>query len=307
MSGMSERDIQDFLSKTEAFLQEMPLTERQQALEEWRSTLVQYQRAHIGADFLRLKRLIGGPRVLANVIRLRHNLPLKGSRAQSTRQAMVMLFGSASLVLLLLIGIFWWKFTPIISVEQSRVQMLGGLIDIDNRLGQVKVGDSFEFSDTQYKNVFEGSYEIPDELVEDVLLEFDRGQMEVSYAEGNRISWECKISTEPSDGFIVQEKDLITISLKKSGGADCTFKLPIKLKYTINGDAGKVEVIAPANDTFVQLGSGLVNITPDSEATYRFDLRVGQGMVDPSFAGLSQDDGIEIKVDVGTGSVQRKD
>ena len=138
------------------------------------------------------------------------------------------------------------------------------------------------------------------------MIEFDRGQMEITYVDSNRLNWECKISSEPSEGFITQEKELVTISLKKSGGADCTFKLPSKLKYTVNGDAGKVDVIAPANDTFVQLGSGLVGIAPDSEATYRFDLRVGQGTVDDGFRDISQDNGIEIKVDLGTGRVQHK-
>lgn len=306
MTAISELDIQDFLNKTEAFLEDMPMDQRKQALEEWKTTFVTYKQTNPGIDFLRLKRLLGGPRGLANMIRIKHNLPLKGSKAQSTRQAVGVVLGAASLFFLLIIGIFWWKFTPIISVENNRVQVLGGLIDIDGPLGQVKVGDSFEFSQTQYRNVFEGSYEIPDDSVEDVLLEFDRGQMEISYVEANRLSWDCKISSEPSDGFITQEKELVTISLKRSGGADCTFKLPLRLKYTIAGDAGKVDVIAPANDTFIQLGSGLVTIAPDSEAQYRFDLKVGQGTVDKQFEALSHEDGIEIKVDLGTGSVEKK-
>lgn len=306
MTGMSERDIQDFLAKTELYLQEMSPGERAAALEQWRGHLVQYQRANIGADFLRIKRLLGGPRTLANLIRVQHAMPLKGSRAQSARQAVVIAMGAASIVLLTILGVLWWKFTPILNVQEDRVQVLGGVIDIDNQLGQVKVGDSFQFNEAQYKNVFEGSYEVSDEAVEDVLLEFDRGQMEISYVDSNRINWECKIASEPSEGFITQEKELVTVSMKKSGGADCAFKLPNKLKYTVNGDAGKVDVIAPANDTFIQLGSGLVVIAPDSEASYRFDLQVGQGIVDSGFRKLSHDNGIEIKVEVGTGRVQLK-
>ena len=165
MTAISELEIQDLLQKAEAFLSDMPLDQKKQALEDWKTTFVGYKQAHPEVDFLRLKRLIGGPRGLANTIRLKHNLPLKGSKAQSTRQAVGMILGLASLFFLVLIGIFWWKFTPIISVDNNRVQVLGGLIDIDGPLGQVKVGDSFEFSQTQYRNVFEGSYEIPDETV----------------------------------------------------------------------------------------------------------------------------------------------
>jgi hypothetical protein len=297
-------DIQDFLNKVEAHLQDLDLPVRQAALDEWRSTLHQYLQKMPDTDFLRLKRLLGGPRGVANTIRLQKGVSLKGSNASSTRQAVVWVLGSGALVFVLLLTFLWWKFTPLINISDERVQILGGLIDIDGQLGQVKMGDSFEYTDPQYKNFFEGNYEIPAE-VEDMIVEFDRGQIELSYTPDNRLSWSCKVSTEPSDGFIRQEKEAVVVSLKNLGGSDCTFKLPSRLKHTINGDAGKVVVLAPANDTFVQLGSGLVEITPDSEVTYRFDVRVGTGAVDGDFAALSKDQGVEIKVDVGTGRVQK--
>ncbi len=300
-----ERAVQDFLQKTEEFLQDMPQSERQAALEDWRQSLRAYGEAHPSADFVRLKRLLGGPRGLANLLRVKGRLPLKGSLVRTTRQVVAWIAVAGLTGVLLVAGLVWWKFTPFLEVGRDRVQVLGGLIDIDGQLGQVKVGDQFEFSDAQFKNVFEGSYELPSE-VEDLVVEFDRGQMEFTYTNDNRLTWNCKVSSEPSDGFIKQEKEAMVVQLKGLGGADCAFKLPSRLKYTVDGDAGKIDVIAPANDTFVRLGSGVVNVAPDSELHYRFDLRVGQGSVDPAFERLSQQDGIEIKVDVGTGNVQKK-
>lgn len=297
-------DIQDFLNKVEVHLQDMDLPQRQAALDELRSTIHRYLQTMPATDFLRLKRLLGGPRGVANTIRLQKGMPLRGSHARSTRQAVLWVLGTGTFLFVMLVTFLWWKFTPLINISDERVQILGGLIDIDGQLGQVKMGNSFEYTDPQYKNFFEGNYEIPTE-VEDMIVEFDRGQIEVSYTPDSRLSWNCKVTTEPSDGFIRQEKEAVVVSLKNLGGSDCTFKLPARLKHTINGDAGKVVVLAPANDTFIQLGTGLVEITPDSERIYRFDVRVGTGSSDPGFASLSKDDGIEIKVDVGTGRVQK--
>jgi hypothetical protein len=303
--SMNEIEIKDFLTKTEAYLTVLDASTRQAQLQEWEQTLRRYAEANPDSDSLRIKRLLGGPRGLANVILLRQGQPLKGTKASSTRQVLTWFVLGGAGLFLLLAAFLWWKFTPLIDVREDRVQMLGGLIDIDGQLGQVKFGDSFEYSDSQYKNLFEGSYEIPTEEVEDLILEFDRGQMELTYTDDNRLSWNCKVTTEPSEGFIRQQKEAVVVSFKHLGGADCSFKLPTRLKHTINGDAGKVDLIAPANDTFVQLGSGLVTVSPDAEATYRFDLRVGQGQVDPALEKLSKEGGIEIKIDVGTGRVQK--
>jgi hypothetical protein len=306
MNGITEQDIQDFLLKTEEFLSDLPLQEREMAMEEWRRQLRDYAQAMPGVDFTRFKMALGGPRGAANFIRLKQKIPLQYGSGPGIKRAVVLTTAAGIIAFVLLLGFLWWKFTPIFSFKEDRVQVLGGLIDIDGQLGQVKFGDNYEFSDSQFKNVFEGTYEIPAESVEDVLIEFDRGQIEISYTPDPRIVWNCKVSAEPGEGFIRQEKEVIIMNLKSVGGTDCEIKVPTRLKHTISGDAGKVDLIAPTNDTFVQLGNGIVLIAPDSENSYRFDLKVGQGLVDPSFAPLSSEDGIEIKVDLGNGSVQKK-
>ncbi|MBY0515299.1 MAG: hypothetical protein K2P81_00215 [Bacteriovoracaceae bacterium] len=306
MTGITEQDVQDFLLKTEEFLAELSSDEREEALKNLSQQLHAYAHTMPGADFTKVKMALGGPRGAANFIRLKHKIPLQYTSAPNVKRAVSITLLSGLIAFFLILGVLWWKFTPILSVKEDRVQVLGGLIDIDGQLGQFKVGDSYEFSDSQFKNVFEGSYEIPPEQVEDVVIEFDRGQLEVSYTQESRLVWTCKVSAEPSDGFIRQEKEVVTMNLKSVGGTDCSIKVPAKFKYTINGDAGKVDIIAPANDTFVQLGNGMVVIAADSELSYRFDLKVGQGIVDPSFKSLSKEDGIELKVELGNGSIQKK-
>lgn len=304
MAGITEQEIQDFWRKTEAYLEALPAADREAAKQKAIEDLRSYALARGAVDFVRVKRSLGGPRGFANSILLQQKYPLHP--VQNLQQRFLLLVGAMALVGLTAGALLWWKFTPFLSVKDERVQILGGLIDIDGQLGQVKIGDTYEYSDSQFRNVFEGSYEIPQETVEDVQIEFDRGQIEITYSPEPKIVWNCKVSAEPSDGFIRQDKDLIVMNLKSVGGTDCSIKVPSNLKHTITGDAGKVDIIAPTNDTFVQLGNGMVQISPDDEYVYRFDLKVGQGLVAPVFAQLSQAEGIEIKVEVGNGSIQKK-
>ncbi len=304
MDGITERDIQDFLAKTENFLPELPLEARQKFRDQWSEKLRRYLEARGAKGFEKLKRDLGGPRGLANVVRIDHQLPLHRKNGSERTffavfAALLLSFAGATVFLL-------WKFSPLLQISEDRVKILGGLVDIDGQMGQLKVGDSFEFTDSQFKNVFEGSYDIAEGGVEDLVIEFDRGQLELLYTQESKLVWTCKVASEPSEGFIKHEKELVTMGLKDIGGADCSLKLPSKLKHTITGDMGKIDVIAPANDTFIQLGSGLVSVAPDPEYNYRLDLKVGTGTISSALQSLSQDEGIEIKVELGTGSIQKK-
>jgi hypothetical protein len=68
----------------------------------------------------------------------------------------------------------------------------------------------------------------------------------------------------------------------------------------------KIDVIAPPNDLYIQLLNGLVNINPDSELSYRMDLKVQRGMIDRTLLEQNIEDGIEIKVEIENGSIQKK-
>lgn len=306
MSRVTEQEVQDFLTKTEIYLADIPMSERQTSLSEWKEKIKDYMEAFPEANFTQLKLDLGGPKVVSNLIRFQNKAPLKSYPKHMGTKIILLIFSMAIFTLVSTVGFLWWKFTPIFSTNDERTLVLGGLIDIDRQLGQVKVGDTYDFSESNYKNIFEGTYEVPINSTEDIALEFDRGQLEVSFTDETRITWSCKVSTEPSDTFIKQETELVTVSLRGIGGSDCNFKIPSKMKYTISGDEGRINVIAPPNDTFIQLGNGSVNLYPDSEQSYRYDLKVSQGIIDPYFDEQTIADGLEIKVELINGTIQKK-
>ncbi len=306
MGQVSEQEIQDFIAKIESYLEDIPSSERQTGLLEFKNKLSVYRDSHPDLNFLKLKMSLGGPQLVANQIRLERNQPLKNVSSQSINRFALIFFALSFFTFTAVVGVMWWKLTPFYSSTDEKIVVLGGLIEIDRQLGQAKIGDSFDFGETTYKNIFEGTFEVPTTTTEDVTLEFDKAQMEISFTQDSRITWNCKVSDEPSDSFIKQEKELVTVSLVGVGGSDCVFKLPSRLKYIVTGDSGKLDVIAPPNDLLVQLTNGIVSIAPDSELSYRFDLNVTNGFVDSNLRALSVDDGIEIKVELANGSIQKK-
>lgn len=306
MGQVTEQEIQDFMTKIESYLEDMPISERQSSLLEFKNKLSAYRDTYPDHNFTKLKMSLGGPQLVANQMRFDKNFLLRSIPQQRLNRFALLFFGLCFLTFSSLVGVIWWKFTPFYSSNEEKTVILGGLIEIDRQLGQMRVGDTFDFGETTYKNIFEGTFEVPTSSTEDVTLEFDKGQMELVFTQDSRITWNCKVSNEPSDSFIKQEKELVTVSLRGVGGAECVFKLPSRLKYIVSGDSGKLDIIAPPTDILVQLTNGIVALSPDTELSYRFDLNVENGFVDPQLRDISVEDGIEIKVELSNGSVQKK-
>lgn len=304
ISTKNTASITQALKQVEAFLGELNTQERQEALEALRSMMEKYLESSSEKNVLSLFKKIGGPKILANQILLKNNkklIPLGLERLHAT--AIMMLGLALAFILFLTYAIY--RFTPIVSVKPERIQLLGGTIDIDSRLGSFKFGSDFEFRESEYENIFDGSLDI-EESLEDLSIQFERGQLDIETAEDGKFTWKCKLESEPNDQFFKNEKETLLINLVQYGGGQCVFKVPTQLKLTINGSSGKVDLIDLANDTYVQLANGLVSLSLNPELKYRLDTKVSNGSVDPTFKNLKDEGGIEIKVDLGNGRIQKR-
>ena len=121
MSGITEQDVQDFWRKTEAFLADLPQSDREVAKQKWIEELRAYGQARGAIDFVRVKRSLGGPRGLANTILLQHKLPLNPAR--TLEQSVFLILGIGFLSFTLFVSVLWWKFTPIFTVKDDREQI----------------------------------------------------------------------------------------------------------------------------------------------------------------------------------------
>jgi hypothetical protein len=239
MQPLAEQEIQDFIAKVERELEDLPLEDKQKGLLELKEKLNLYHQRFPQRKVEETKFALGGVKQAANMIRFEKYYPLRNVPRQTAQKMLLAFLAFSFLSFAALISFLWWKFTPLYQENEEKIVVLGGLIEVDRQLGQLKVGDSFDYGTANYNNIFEGSFEVPQNATEDITLEFDKGQFEFSFSADSRISWNCKVAAEPSDSFIRQESELVLISLKGIGGADCTFKLPSRVKYIITGESGK--------------------------------------------------------------------
>jgi hypothetical protein len=303
MDAKSEQ-INLFLKVLEGYLTEFNTQERHTIVNESRQNLTDMASKYPDWSVKKIIHALGGPKVIANRYLAEAGKKLHPNHL-SIGQGVFLAGGimAASFALLFIYAVY--RFTPLVLVKQDRIQLLGGIIDIDNRLGSFKMGTDFEFRDADYENIFDGSIDIGED-VEDLSLNFDRGQIEIAMSADERFSWNCKLEQEPNDQFLKNEKESLSVNLSQFGGAQCNLKIPSRLKITLTGQSGKVDLVDPANDSYIQLTNGLIALSFNPELKYRVETQVSNGSVDPAFKNLKDEGGIEIKVDLQNGRIQKR-
>lgn len=302
--ALTPEEKSDFLSKTSNYLQDCSMEEKNNHLNKLKEYLDSYDKNFPETKISQLKKDLGGPAIVANNLLFQAGKKIQHQESLSIIHYLLILSLVTFIGFTSLIGFVVYRFSPLVSINEDRIQILGGLVDIDSKLGSFKVGDDYQFNQSSYENVFEGALDLSEEL-EDLSLQFYRGQIEISTTDALKISWDCKLENEPSETFIKEEKEALQIDLKPYGGVDCTLKVPSKLKLTIVGENGKIDLIEPLNDSYINLKNGLVIITPHPEYKYRFDTQIENGLSDDFFKSLNDPNGIEIKVEIENGSLKQ--
>jgi hypothetical protein len=299
-------EYQDFLEKIARHLAPLGQSRKEEQLELLRQKLITYIQTHPQQKPLEVKRALGGIDGVVQHIFFNLNHPVTVTHHPLSAKVVIL---SLLFFFSLTAGYLWWKFTPLLRVEKDRVQVLGGLIDIDGQLGSVKFGDNYEFGDSQFEDIFEGSFDTNETDYEDIDIRFDRGQMDLNFHDLPKISWNCKVSTEPEANFIRKEKDQLLIDFSDIGGMDCTLILPSKFQFTVEGNDGLVTLNDPGNDIFVKLQNGQVLLAVKDLNRYNFDLSLSQGLIAPQLKKAKStlgEQAIEVKVELENGMIQTK-
>ncbi|NJL25892.1 MAG: hypothetical protein HC902_12480 [Calothrix sp. SM1_5_4] len=90
-----------------------------------------------------------------------------------------------------------WHLSPIIKVDgaKGRVTLLGGLIDVNEELGQVKVGD-LVVNDAEEPSVrVEGERDLGDGDVKLIRIPFNTAKLEVRASSGSTLAWKCRAAS----------------------------------------------------------------------------------------------------------------
>jgi len=294
------KEINPYLKEVEKYLVDLPILDRNKIISELNSEIVENreilkQPASTTADEKRVEAGFG-PYKSKNS---------KSSFGKTILKSLAFMF----VCFLIFIGFLVWKFTPLLSIdeENQKVTILGGLIDIDGKAGKFIVGDEVHFTESSYTNDFSGSTPMSAPLSAQKMLKlkFESGKFEIETHESSELTFECKLSSPPTQEMIDDVSDSVTIDFSELEGSNCQLKIPSGVKLEARGETASIELKAPHFDIDLELSTGNIIFIPSESRSYFYDLKVSTGNID-NFSGVDFNTAEHrIKIHLNTGNISR--
>lgn len=198
-----------------------------------------------------------------------------------------------------------WYFSPLIHVADDHVTLLGGLIDVNEALGHVKVGN-IEIGQAMHDNALNesGDETFDRKLVKLVKIPFNTAKLEIGTSVTDKIEWACETlgGARPSSEVVA---GVLNFRLDGLNLGKCKISIPKGLASEFKGINGHMEVRSPQDSMKISLINGKVKIKLDPEATYDFDVKVTNGLKD-FFPRSGAKEAVKVKVDVVNGLVKKE-
>lgn len=249
---------------------------------------------------------LGDPSKVANHYRLNKGLRLFKPDRHPIIKWLAITFITTFSLFLIFIGTIIWKFTPLFEIDEKkgRVILLGGLIDVNSTSGKVKIMDQFHFTENTYSNQFDGSIDFPKEETDELVVNFKSGLFNFSNSSDDKLSWDCKLDSPPTDQFINISSESVEMDLESFEGANCDIRVPINTKLTVDGKDATINIVDSEFDTFVEIENGIVRFSPNPEVDYAYDLQVNKG-TKAQFDSVESPDAYEVKIFIESGIIKK--
>ncbi len=272
------KEINSYLKEIEKFLSDLPVLARNKITSDLNQKILDDQSL-----------LDESPLKIANQARVQAGYPafLKPVKKGSFGKAILKTFAFMFICFLIFIGFLVWKFTPVFKIdeENQRVTILGGLIDIDGKSGKFIIADDVHFTESGHNNDFSGTI-LSKTATTEIILNFNAGKFHLKNSETEEFTFECKLSTPPTESSIVESSNEIKLDLSSFESSSCDLLIPKNAKVIIKGDTGAVEASLPHFDLNLELDRGNLKLEQDTDRSYYFDLNVETGNID-TFNGTS--------------------
>ncbi len=199
-----------------------------------------------------------------------------------------------------------WYLSPLVQVDESqgRIRLLGGMIDVNEKLGHVKLG-GLEINDAM-KVGFEtgGEEDLTNQEIKMIKIPFNTARLNIEPDPGKLMRWKCSASTKQSPKAEVVA-GVLSLNLDALDLAKCTIALPRGIASDFKGVNGQMEISVPGDPMNISLVNGKVNIRLDPNLIYDFQVKVKNGLQD-FFPRSVKANAIKMKVDVVNGLVKKE-
>ncbi len=267
--------LNNYLDRLEKSLGQISVSDRAEIILEIKSHIDEAQEA--GGNLDEILSSLGEAETVANRYLLERGLAThKAPKHPIVKWLMIGFlgtFGIACLSLIVLIS----QFTPLIKVDEKegRVQILGGLIDVQEKGGKFKIGDTVIEHD-QENFEFKGS--LPVNSKQKVSMNFNNVKADLATSSDELFHWDCKLDEESQNKPVVASSDTeIVFDLGEVKGASCKIEIPSQSQSKFIGKNGKVTYIEPKFGVDLELNNGKVSFSLDKNKGYVSDFSITNG------------------------------
>ncbi len=245
---------------------------------------------------------LGEPEQVANRYLLERGLePIKAPKHPIVKWLVIGFLGTFAMSIFTLF-ILIWKFSPLVKVdeESGRVQILGGLIDINEKDGKVKIGNSnvngnFKISLSEIS----GNKNLDENNISKVHVKSSNADFVINASTSREFKYNCDLSGE-SD--IRNENHTLFLDFSKGSNADCEIYLPKNIDFGLESLNGEISLIKLENNIDVSLLNGEVVFKEKDGVEYNFDLKLTNGDT-RKFNNSSKESAYKIKMNIQNGSI----
>lgn len=186
----------------------------------------------------------------------------------------------------IVIAILVWNFTPIIKVDEKegRVQILGGLIDVNSHTGTFKYGDeeypleSLDgFGSVKKVASLEGTHDVATDGIAKLDLTLILGTAYLEPSESNELYYKCNFKNDPLVDF---EGETLKMDFSESGPATCNFKIPKNLNLKIATDQSTFKLDELLSNINISGKLSTVQFEPSQKGSYAFNIKNENGSVE---------------------------
>lgn len=304
----TEPKLEAYLSKLEKALGQIPVSDRAEIITEIKSHVLESQSRNPEQDLDTILTSLGEPEIVATrYLQERGLQSVKVSRSSPFMWVpmvikwLVIGFLGFVGIIVLMVCLAIWKFTPLVKVDNvnHQVSIGGGLISVHDE----DVSEFFHDDKTPEK-AFIGNIVWDKTKYDQLNVQFSQGKLVLSPSRDDQVRWNCRYHVANGPAEATSNDKNYNLDFTKTGGAVCDIEVPVGTKTKLSGNSGKVIIKNPRDNTDVDLVNGKVEITPDMNTRYKYDLHVQNGSVDPFNSSNSSQD-VTIHVNLVNGVIRR--
>lgn len=225
---------------------------------------------------------------------------LSSSQSSPLKWIVIGALGTIGFLIVLVISLLFF-FTPLLKIDEStgRIQLLGGAFDIQakNVITRLSKEGSFVFGSMEGVRVLSPT-------IKSVEVQFGSGEVRIDYNSSEEINWDCDGAGKSAKADVLEKDEKMVLDFS-SALVDCDISVPQK-NLKISAILGDIVVKAPPRDLSIKLEKGNVELFPDPQIAYVYNLKATKGDTE-DFESSKDATAVRIDVEVTNGEIIKLD